>query len=365
MRRFGLLLRNEVKLFRTAVPIHLVAILQPTVMYLLMTTILVHPTFDMNVAWPGTGWSGEDRLGDLTAGLVVALQQVGSPIGLPYVHPILVDWDGGSVSRQVIAVKEGDGPSNAGPVAVQHYGLIDSNLVKNFRNRLTAAALRLWDADLGGRAVTVEQHAWLPRDVSYNVYFGMALLPMATFLAAAAIGAVLTAQEFELGTVAEYRLAPAPLGLILAGRLVRLVLSALLAAGILLLAVGLLNDAWPSAAWLVGLVLLPLAVMAGCLGILAGLLLGKSIPAFLVALVSTFVGWILGSSFGLAAGFGVSYERLSRLTPFTHAVELLFPRYYGAPVGSPGASALVLVLMAGGLVALTALAYRWRILRQG
>ncbi len=351
MRRFQLLLRNEAKLFRTAVPIHLVAILQPTVMYLLMTVILVHPTFDMNVARPTS---------DLGADLVAALEQVGSPIGLPYVHPLLVDWDGGDVTRQVVAVEERDGV----PTAVQHYGLIDSNLVKNFRNRLTAAALRLWDAELGRRAVTVEQHAWLPRDVSYNVYFGLALLPMTTFLAAAVIGAMLTAQEFEFRTVVEYRLATAPLGLILGGRLARLVLSALLSAGILWLAVGLVNGAWPRDIWLLGLILLPLAVMAGCLGIVAGLLLCKSIPAFLVALVATFVGWIVGSSFGLAASFGTGYERISRLTPFTHAVELLFPRYFGATVGSPGVSALVLALMAGGMVVLTALVYRWRILRQ-
>ncbi len=353
MKRFQLLLRNEVKLFRTAVPIHLVAILQPTVMYLLMTAILIHPTFDVNVARPGS---------ELGADLVVALEGAGSPIGLPYVRPIVVDWDGGDAqaARQVIVVEERDGV----PTAVQYYGLIDSNLVKNFRNRLTAAALRLWDAELGSRAVTVEQHPWLPRDVSYNVYFGMALLPMAVFLAAAAIGATLTAQEFEFRTVVEYRLAPASLGLILGARLARLALSALLSAGVLLLAVGLVNDAWPGEVWLVGLILLPLAVMAGCLGITAGLVLRKIIPAFLVALVATFVGWIVGSSFGLAAGFGASYERISRLTPFTHAVELLFPRYYGATVGAPGVSALVLASMAGGAVALTALVYRWRILGQ-
>jgi hypothetical protein len=351
MTRFRLLLINEFKLFRTAIPIHLVAILQPTVMYLLMTVILVHPTFDMNVALPSS---------HLVADLVTALKQVGSPIGLPYVNPILVAWDGGDVARQVVAVEERDGV----PVAVQHYGLIDSNIVKNFRNRLTAAALRLWDAELGHRAVTVEQHAWLPRDVPYNVYFGMALLPMTTFLAAAIIGANLTAQEFEFRTVVEYRLAPAPLGLILGARLTRLTLSALLSAGILLSAVGLLNDAWPAEIWLVPLILLPLAVMAGCLGVVAGLVFRKTIPAFLVALVASFVGWIMGSSFGLAAGFGGAYERISRLTPFTHAVELLFPRYYGAPVGAPGVSALVLALMAGGLVALTTLVYRWRILRQ-
>jgi len=348
MGRFQLLLRSEIKLFRTAMPIHLVAILQPMVMYLLMTVILVHPTFDMNVARPGSDW------------LIAALEQVGSPIGLPYVHPILVEWGGDGVTRQVVAVEERDGA----PTAVQYYGLIDSNLVKNFRNRLTAAALRLWNAELGPRAVTVEEHAWLPRDVSYKVYFGLALLPMATFLAAALIGAVLTAQEFEFRTVVEYRLAPAPLGMILGARLARLALSALLAAGILLLAIGLANGAWPGEIWLVGLILLPLAVMAGCLGIVAGLVFRKSIPAFLVALVASFVGWIMGSAFGLAAGFGAGYERISRLTPFTHAVELLFPRYYGATVGAPVVSALMLALMAGGMTALAALAYHWRIRKQ-
>lgn len=348
MRRFQMLLRNEIKLFRTAVPIHLVAILQPTVLYLLMIDILVHPTFDVNVARPTT---------DLGAGLVAALEQVGSPIGLPYVYPVLVDWDGGPVARQVIAVEERDGV----PVAVQHYGLIDSNLVKNFRDRLTAAGLRLWDAELGPRAVTVEQYAWLPRDVSYNVYFGMALLPMATFLAAAIIGAILTAQEFEFRTVVEYRLAPVPQGLILGGRLARLVLSALLSAGILWLAAGLANDVWPRDVWLVGLILLPLAVIAGCLGMVAGLLLCKSIPALLVALVASFAGWIVGGAFGLAASFGTTYETISHLTPLCHAVELLFPCYFGATIGSPAVSALVLVLMAGGMVALTMLVYRWRI----
>ena len=52
MTRFRLLLVNEFKLSRTAIPIHLVVLLQPTVMYLLMSVILVHPTFDMYVTPP-------------------------------------------------------------------------------------------------------------------------------------------------------------------------------------------------------------------------------------------------------------------------------------------------------------------------
>lgn len=361
MRRFGLVLRNELKLSRTAMPIHVVGIVQPTILYLLMTVILVQPTFDMNVARSAGDVDGAPHV----AALAAALEQVGSPIGEPYVRPLLVDWDGGAIARQVIAIEIRGGT----PTAVQHYGPIDSNLVKNFRNRLTAAALHLWDAQLGPRRVIIEQHPWLPRDVPYTVYFGMSLLPMATFLAAALIGAVLTAQEFEARTMVEYRLAPAPLMLILGGRLVRLVLAALLSAGCLWLAVGLVNDVWPREVWLVGLTLLPQAVIAGCLGIMAGLMLRKTIPALLVALVASFAGWIVGSAFGLAASFGGVYERLSRLTPFTHTVELLFPRYFsaaggGVNVGSPVVSVSMLVLMAGGMAALAVAVYRWRVLRQ-
>jgi hypothetical protein len=110
--------------------------------------------------------------------------------------------------------------------------------------------------------------------------------------------------------------------------------------------------------------LLPVAVITGCVGTLAGLIIRKSIPAFLVALVSSFVGWLLGSAFGLAAGFGGWYERISRLTPFTHAVELLFPRYYGTDIGNPGASALVLALLSVGMLILTMLVYQRRVLAQ-
>ena len=352
MVRFRLLLRNELKLFRTAVPIHLVAILQPTVMYLLMSTILVHPTFEMRVVRPATeeGWA-----------LVAAMEEVGSPIGLPYIEPILVDDAGVEVGRQLIAVEEAGGRT----VAVQHYGLIDSNLIKNYRNRLTAAALRLWDGALGSRAIHVEEHPWLPRDVPYTVYFGLALLPMTVFVAGSMLGAILAAQEFELGTVVEYRLAPLAPGWILAARLVRLVLAALVSAAILLVVVGWVSGAWPTAAWLVAAILVPQALIAGGLGTVAGLLLKRTIPAFVVALISSFAGWLMGSAFGLAAGFGGWYETISRLTPFTHAVELLFPRYYGATIGRPAVSALVLLFMSAAMVALAAVVYRRQILRQG
>jgi ABC-type multidrug transport system permease subunit len=351
LSRLRLLLRNEFKLFRTSIPIHAVALLQPAILYVLMSAILVHPTFEMQVDRPSSA------AGDA---LLAAMARVGSPIGLPYIRPVLVEWDGEQVTRQVVAVKERGGV----PVAVQHFGLVDSNLVKNYRNRLTAAALLVWEDDLGPRSVVVEQHAWLARDVPYTVYFGMAILPMAVFVAASMLGAILAAQEFELRTVVEYRLAPLAPGWVLGARLVRLVLFAMISAAILLVVVGLVTGAWPAAPGGVLLVLLPVALIAGAIGTIAGLLLQRAIPAFLVALVTSFAGWLMGSAFGLAASFGGWYARLSRLTPLTHAVELLFPHYYGTSIGYPAVSILFLALVSAAMVALTGVVYHARILRQ-
>lgn len=352
MKRFLLLLINEFRLTRTAIPIHLVVILQPTVMFLLMSVILVHPTFDMNVTRPNDEHS---------RALVMAMTDVGSPIGKPYIRPVFVDTSDARGMRQVVSVEDVDGI----PTAVQRFGFVDSNVVKNFRNRLTAAGLLVWNDALGDGSVTVVEYPWLPRDMPFALYFGMALLPMTMALSTSVLGGILSAQEFEFHTILEYRLAPTSVAAIVGARLTRLVLSGLLSAAILLVAVGLVANGWPGSVLLVGLILLPVGIIAGSLGIIAGLLLQKTIPAFIVGLVTSFVAWILGSAFGLAAGFNQVYESISHLTPNTYTVELLFHAYFGVTIGNPLISLFTLLVMSVAMVLLTMLVYRRKVLKLG
>jgi ABC-type multidrug transport system permease subunit len=222
----------------------------------------------------------------------------------------------------------------------------------------------VWNDALGGQAVQVKEHPWLPRDMPYALYFGMAMLPLTAAVAASIIGATLTAQEFEYGTILEYRLAPASTGLIIGTRLIRLVITGLLSALLLLVTLRFVNGVWPASIWKVGIILIPMGVVAGSLGISAGLLFRKSIPAFLVGLVASFAGWLIGSAFGLAAGFNQTYEFISRMTPNTHAVELIYPLYFGAGVGTPWLSILYLAAASLLMVGLTIQVYRLRVLRQ-
>ncbi|MGD8813032.1 MAG: ABC transporter permease [Anaerolineales bacterium] len=351
MKRFRLLLVNEFKLFRTAIPVHLIGIFQPALMFSLMALILVHPTFDMRIVHP-TSLLGED--------LVAAMDEVGSPIGTNYINTILVDQDpsGELPGGQLIRVESIDGK----PVAVQRFGFIDSNIIKNYRNRLTSAALRLWNATLGGKAVTIEQRAWLPSDVPYSVYFGMAMLPLAAFLASSLIGAFLTAQEFEFNTILEYRLSPVSTFLILGTRLLRLCLTGWLSATVLTVIIRCVVGVWPSSILGASLIFLSMGLLGGCLGIAAGLILRSTLPAFVIGLGSTFFTWILGSAFGLSAGFGGAYEAVSRWMPNTYAVELLFPLYYGVDIGPNRRAILVLCLACLVMILLTSFIYRRRVL---
>jgi len=348
MKRFLMLLAHEFRLLRTTIPVHAVAILEPGVMYMLLTVILVHPTLDMYVTRPTT---------DTGMALVAAMQEIGSPVGLPYINAIVTDATEPSDTRQVITVEETRGT----PTAVQRYNLIDSNLVKNYRNRLTAAALRLWDAALGDQAVTVTEHTSLPEDIPYNVYFGMAMLPMTAFLAAILLGAVLTAQEYELHTMLEYRLAPTRPAFVLAARLTRLVLTSLIAAGLLLLLIGLVNGYWPDSVWQIGLVLALVALVGGSLGIVLGHLIRHSLPVLLIGLIVTFVGWLIGGAFKPAAAVGGLYEFLSRLTINAYAVDLIFPRFYGTEINTLATAWLVLLSACVGMLLLAERIYRWRV----
>lgn len=352
MIRFLKILWHEFKLARTTIPIHAVAILEPTVMYILMTFVLVQPTMVLYVTQPAT------REGQM---LVSAMREIGSPVNnKAYIFPRLTDLTEPKNMRQVISVEV----RNNTTTAIQRYNLIDFNLVKNYRNRLTSAVLRVWNNDLGEKAVTMVEYPNLPKDISYNVYFGMAMLPLAVFLAAAMLGGVLTAQEFEFNTILEYRLAPVSAWLILAARLLRLILIAIAGACLMLLSIGLANDYWPDSVGQVLMILLPLAVIGSSLGIMAGLLTRKTLPAFLAALVTSFFGWIVGDAFKPAVSIGGWYEVLSRFSPHTYTVEWLFPHFYEISLGSPLIPALILSLSAVGLLVLTLFVYHRSIFKQ-
>jgi ABC-type multidrug transport system permease subunit len=354
MRRFLRLLGNEIKLLRTTIPIHVIALLQPALMFSLMAFVLITPTFDMNMRRPTTS-DGE--------ALMAAMRQVGSPIGEAYIHPVEVDWEPGELipNGQVVWVD----PTERVPRVTQTFGLIDSNMVKNFRNRLTSAALLLWQEALGSTAVEVVQFPLLPHDVSYRVYFGLAMLPLAAVIGAGFVGAFLTAQEFEFRTITEYQLAPVPWLLVLTSRLVRLSVTGILSGIILAVMVFAFDGVLPSSIWLAILDLAAMGLIGASIGTSAALLMRSTLPAFVITLASAFFTWLMGGAFGLPAGFGGAYEAVGRWMPNTYAVQVLYTQYYAVNDFNVLRDFLTLLLFTAASTITVMCLYQWVVLKRG
>jgi hypothetical protein len=348
MKRFWILFVNEFKLTRTAVPSHIVAIIQPTILYLFMGAILGSPFMAMNLRQPDT---------PIGEALQVALQEEGSPIGDRYVNLNLVEQSQPGNLRQVIVVEEENGTATA----VQRYGLIDANHVKNLRNRLTSAALSLWSAELGDQAVTIQEHPWLPKDNPHKFYFGMGLLPMAMFLATIMLGSVLTSQDFEFGTIQEERLAPSNIALPVLTRITRVTLYAYLSVILLLLVSGSMTGFWPASVWPVFAALLPVGIIGGGFGIVLGLIFRSSVTVYVLSMALSMALWLFGNSFGLT-NFGGLYAFFTQLSPNSYAVELIFPQFFGRKISLPHMPPeLALTIGVVGMISAALLTYRWRV----
>jgi hypothetical protein len=151
------------------------------------------------------------------------------------------------------------------------------------------------------------------------------------------------------------------MSLIIGTRLVRLSLTGLFSAVILMIVIGVISGFWPSSLIGVTLIFLGMATLGGCLGTITALHLQSTLPSFVINLTASFFTWILGSAFGLSAGFGGAYEAVSRWMPNTYAVELLFPLYYRVDIGMRQPAIIVLSAACILMILIATLTYRQKV----
>ncbi|MBN1230708.1 MAG: ABC transporter permease [Anaerolineales bacterium] len=352
MKRFIFLLRHEILLVKSTWLIHFIVLLQPAIMFYLMSTVMVNPTFTMHVLD-----NGNPELGMF----IKEMESVGSPIGLPYIDPVLTSEETPVGIEQVISL-EGSGEQLK---AIQTFNSIDSNLVKNFRNRLHSTTLRIWNQSLGSKAVKIREHPLLDRDLPYNFYFGLAVLPLTAMMASSITGALLTALDFESGIILENRLSPQSSLLILVIRLIRLILTSLIACLLVYFLILWITGIHVERPWDALVILCLCAICGGSIGITAGLLLKRSLPGFVVGLTSSLGLWLLGGAFGLPASFSNTYWAISRLSLNSYSIEILFKDFINLNVGNPAVSWLMLLVFASIFVFILQIFYRRTVMKAG
>jgi len=354
IRRFWWLLQAEFRLTRGLLVFHFIGIMMPLIDFLLLSQLAPPVTFTMYTATDGSPQAA--RL--VTA--MAALRADGVPDGPFYIdpQPLPAGAQLGSSIQDLVEMQ-----AQEDRLLVTHrYANIDSNLVKNYRNRLTGAALDVWEEELGARAVTLELEPRYAIEPSFTRYFTMGLLVMAVFVSSVFIGAPLVAKDFEDGTILEARLSPVSPALILAARLVRVMLTSLVAVGLAAGLAGLYLGVWPSDGWRFAGLMVLYTVITASFGLTVGLLVRKILPAFLIGLVTTLVLWLVGGGFALPVILGPALQVVSRFAPTTYMMQLLFPLYYPGTTSTPEALGIV-VGCAVGSFGLLIVIYRAVVLR--
>jgi len=355
IRRFWWLLQAEFRLTKGLLPFHFIGIVLPLVDFFLL--VQFGPTVALTMYTAADGSPQAARL--VTA--MASLRAEGVPDGPYYIDPQPLPAGaqlGPTVQDAVEMQAHGEG------VQVTHrFANIDSNLVKNYRNRLTGAALDVWEEELGGRAVALDLEPRYAIESGYARYFGMGLLVLAAFMSSVFIGASLMAKDFEDGTILEARLSPVSPALILAARLVRLVLTSLVAVGLAAGVTGVLLGIWPDDLWRFAGLMVLCTVTTASYGLTVGLLVRRLLPSFLLGLVTAVALWIVGGGFALPLVLGPALRALSRLAPTTYMIQLLIPLYYPGSASDPAALLIVAGCAIGAFVLLVAV-YRMTVLRQ-
>jgi ABC-type multidrug transport system permease subunit len=168
---------------------------------------------------------------------------------------------------------------------------------------------------------------------------------MGIFLGTAITSAILTAYEFENGTILEMYMSPRPDWQHMLIQFLRIIGIGFISAIINISSVGWISGVWPTNIIDMIFPICLLALAGGSLGMLAGFITRKALPAFLISLVVSLLNWLFGNSFGLSTGFTGWYETFSYFAPNRYLVEILFPHYYHVHAGSTTLAWLMLSLI--------------------
>jgi ABC-type multidrug transport system permease subunit len=197
-------------------------------------------------------------------------------------------------------------------------------------------------------------------DTDYVPYLAVSIVVAGFFLEGLLQASVLSAREYEDGTIKEMLLAPASpwaiaLGKVAAGLVVTAVAGALVT---LLVVFGL--GVHPVHPWEVLGAGLLLMVPFVAIGVLVGTLLKRRQSAIPLAIATFLPLFFLSGPFGPPNWLGAAANALSLVSPLTYAIALFqhaFHGYQTAQVG-PGASAVVLAGFAVLALGATALVLR-------
>lgn len=291
-----------------------------------------------------------------------ATKEYRAPDGTPYLEveaaPAEGVPDGRSADRYIVVDEPIVGEKGATGTIVHLVNDVNSNMTKNYANRLTGALVDYIDANRNVGTIEVVEQTRYEEDIPWDESFAVSALVFGAMLAGLLFGQLSMTSEWENATAKLLVLSPCPAMYIVAGKVVAAFLKALVAGVVLVGVVALMyGRTLASAPWLVASLCLMYVAFAS-LGLALGIAVRSAMTAFLVSLVASLCLWVAGGGFGDLSYFGQAAQVLGMVNPATYALDAVRYAYFGG-VASPTP---LIVLAAGAtltVAAVCALYARW------
>lgn len=235
---------------------------------------------------------------------------------------------------------------------------VNSNMTKNYANRLTGALVNYVDVGRSSGTVEVVERTRYEEDIPWDESFAVSTLVFGAMLAGLLFGQLSMTSEWENATAKLLVLSPRPATSVAAGKVVAAFLKALVAGAVLVGVVALMyGRALASAPWLVAALCLMYVVFAS-LGLALGIAVRSTMTAFLVSLVTALCFWVAGGGFGDLSYFGEAAQAVGAANPATYALDAVRYAYFGG-VADPTPLIVLAVGAAATLAAVCAVYARW------
>jgi ABC-2 type transport system permease protein len=236
-----------------------------------------------------------------------------------------------------------------------------NNLNTDFTNDIRRAvplSITLFYGKAFPKLVTVvpREHDFYPQDTGYIPYLTVSVLVVALMIGALIAAGTGAAREWELETMKELLLSPAPRWAVLVGKMLGAFIISLASVALVLAALILVVGVWP-AHWdeVIGYTLLTLTIFIA-VGTLLGTLLKQRQPVAALAVGTSVPLFFLSGAFGPISFNTPALQFLARIFPVYYAIVLQQHAFHDFTLNTLGTGINVLILcgyMLGVLVLAT------------
>ena len=285
-----------------------------------------------------------------------------APDGTPYLEleaaPAEGVPDGRSADRYIVASEPAVSEGSATGEIVHLVNDVNSNMTKNYANRLTGALVDYIDANKESGTVEVIEQTRHEEDIPWDESFAVSTLVFGAMLAGLLFGQLSMTSEWENATAKLLVLSPRPAAEVVAGKVIAAFLKALVAGVVLVGVVAFMyGRALVSVPWLVAALCLMYVVFAS-LGLVLGIAVRSTMTAFLVSLVVALCLWVAGGGFGDLSYFGDAAQAVGAANPATYALDAVRYAYFGG-VADPRPLVVLAVGATATAAAVCATYARW------